>query len=137
MLSLRPFENRADVFQKAEQAWFSCKKADWLEAFTHHPRIGDVESLRKKFASTAHWASGEQAGAATATEHTLQELKRLNDVYFERFGFIFIVFATGKTADTLLAILKNRLENDIVEEIVNAMMEQNKITKLRLEKLLL
>ena len=137
MWSLRPFENRADVYQKAEQAWFSCKKSDWLAAFTQHPRIGDVASLRQKFASTATWASGEQSGATEASEHTLQELKRLNDVYFERFGFIFIVFATGKTAEEMLSILQNRVDNDVVEEIINAVMEQHKITKVRLEKLLL
>jgi allantoicase len=137
MVAARPFPNRKAVFEAAENAWFSSKKSDWLEAFTHHPKIGDVESLKKKFASTAVWASGEQGKVAAASMDVLEELKRYNDLYFNKFGFIFIVFATGKTADEMLAILKDRYKNDTVEEIVKAMMEQNKITKIRLEKLLL
>ncbi len=137
MFEARPFLNQKDVFEKAESYWFSCKKTDWLEAFTHHPRIGDVESLKKKFASTATWASGEQGKVQAAPDAVLEELKTYNDLYFNKFGFIFIVFATGKTAEDMLSILKERYENDAVEEIVNAMIEQNKITKIRLKKLLL
>jgi allantoicase len=137
MVAARPFSSRKAVFEAAENAWFSCKKSDWLEAFTHHPKIGDVDSLKKKFASTATWASGEQGKVAAASTDVLEELKRYNDLYINKFGFIFIVFATGKTADEMLTILKDRYKNDTVEEIVNAMLEQNKITKIRLEKLLL
>ena len=137
MTAARPFSSRKDVFEKAENAWFACKKTDWLEAFTHHPKIGDVESLKKKFASTAAWASGEQSNVQAASAAVIEELKLYNDLYFNKFGFIFIVFATGKTAEEMLLILKTRYENDTTEEIVNAMLEQNKITKIRIEKLLL
>ena len=137
MLIARPFKNRHDLFEKAETAWFACKKKDWLEAFTHHPRIGDVASLKEKFASTATWASGEQGRVQEASDKTLEELKMYNDLYFNKFGFIFIIFATGKSAEDMLSALKERYENEPVEEIINAMMEQNKITKIRLEKLLL
>lgn len=137
MLAARPFSSREDLFAKADEAWFSCKKEDWLEAFTHHPRIGDVESLKKKFASTAAWASGEQGAVKQADESVLQELKANNDKYFDKFGFIFIVFATGKSAEEMLAILKERLENDPVEEILRATLEQQKITRLRLNKLVM
>ncbi len=137
MFEARPFLNQKDVFEKAESCWFSCKKTDWLEAFTHHPRIGDVESLKKKFASTATWASGEQGKVQAASDDILEELKTYNDLYSHKFGFIFIVFATGKTAEDMLSILKERYENEAVEEIINAMVEQNKITKIRLKKLLL
>ena len=141
MAALRPFNSRvnsrADLFEKAETAWFACKKKDWLEAFTHHPRIGDVASLKEKFASTATWASGEQGRVQEASDKTLEELKMYNDLYFNKFGFIFIIFATGKSADDMLSALKERYENEPVEEIINAMMEQNKITKIRLKKLLL
>ncbi len=137
MYEIRPFLNQKDVFEKAETCWFSCKKTDWLEAFTHHPRIGDVESLKKKFASTATWASGEQGKVQAASDDILEELKTYNDLYSHKFGFIFIIFATGKTAEEMLSILKERYENDAVEEIINAMVEQNKITKIRLKKLLL
>ena len=137
MAILRPFQNRADLFEKANNAWFSCKKKDWLEAFTHHPRIGDMESLKKKFATTATWASGEQGRVKEANETVLQALKTYNDKYFEKFGFIFIVFATGKSAEDMLSMLKERYENELVEEILNAALEQQKITQLRLEKLVL
>ena len=137
MEALRPFNSRADLFEKAETAWFSSKKKDWLEAFTHHPRIGDVAGLKEKFASTATWASGEQRRVQEASDKTLEELKMYNDLYFNKFGFIFIIFATGKSADDMLFALKERYENEPVEEIINALMEQNKITKIRLKKLLL
>ncbi len=137
MYEAHPFLNQKVVFQKAESCWLTCKKTDWLEAFTHHPRIGDVESLKEKFASTAVWASGEQGKVQAASDAVLEELKKYNDLYFNKFGFIFIVFATGKTAEDILSILKERYENDIVEEIINAMLEQNKITQIRLKKLLL
>ncbi len=137
MYEARPFLNQKDVFEKAESCWFSCKKTDWLEAFTHHPRIGDVGSLKKKFASTATWASGEQGKVQAASDTILEELKTYNDLYFNKFGFIFIIFATGKTAEEMLSILKERYKNEAVEEIINAMVEQNKITQIRLKKLLL
>jgi OHCU decarboxylase len=137
MAAARPFSSRKDVLEKAENAWFACKKLDWLEGFTHHPKIGDVESLKKKFAATAVWASGEQSNVQAASAAVIEELKLYNDLYINKFGFIFIVFATGKTADEMLSILKTRYENDTTEEIVNALLEQNKITKIRIEKLLL
>ena len=137
MYEARPFLNQKDVFQKAESCWLTCKKSDWLEAFTHHPRIGDVESLKQKFAATATWASGEQSKVQAASDSILEELKKYNDLYSHKFGFIFIVFATGKTAEDILSTLKERYENDAVEEMVNAMLEQNKITQIRLKKLLL
>jgi allantoicase len=137
MYAARPFSDIKNVLNKAEDQWFACKKADWLEAFTHHPRIGDVASLKKKFAETAAWASGEQGKVQAASDSVLEELKKYNDLYVNKFSFIFIVFATGKTADEMLSILKERYQNDAVEEIVNAMLEQNKITQIRLKKLLL
>ena len=137
MLAARPFQNLDDVFEMAKTKWSECKKADWMAAFLHHPRIGDVASLKEKFANTATWASGEQGRVKEASDAVLTELKQLNDAYFDKFGFIFIVFATGKSADEMLAILKERIENDSVDELVNAMREQEKITTIRLEKLLI
>jgi OHCU decarboxylase len=110
-------------------------EADWLEAFAAHPLIGDVDSLRKKYGATRDLAAGEQAGAAGAGAATLQELADLNRSYREMFGFIFIVFATGKSADEMLANLRSRLGNSRDEELRNAAAEQIKITRLRLEKL--
>lgn len=98
--------------------------------------IGDVDSLRKKYASTKAMASGEQSGATGADEETLGELARLNHAYREKFGFIFIVFATGKSALEMLDILKGRIGNDRATEIRNAAAEQLKISFLRIDKLL-
>jgi 2-oxo-4-hydroxy-4-carboxy-5-ureidoimidazoline decarboxylase len=107
-----------------------------LEAFKIHPRIGDIESLRKKFASTASWASDEQSGASEAAEDVLHELSEGNDHYEKKFGYIFIVCATGKSATEMLTLLKNRLHNNPEAEFAIACEEQKKITNLRLDKLL-
>lgn len=136
MLAARPFHTAEALFQAADDAWARCGREDWLEAFTHHPRIGDVESLRLKFASTAAWAAGEQAGSASASEETLQDLAAGNTLYEATFGHIFIVCATGKRADEMLAILHERLANDPEVELRIAAAEQHKITRLRLEKLI-
>ena len=136
---MRPFfpaDDMVELLNDAEDQWYQCSEADWLEAFTHHPKIGDVESLKKKFAATAQWASGEQGAVSRATEETLQALAKGNDNYEKKFGFIFIVCATGKSANEMLALLNNRLPNNREEEIKIAMDEQNKITQLRLQKLL-
>jgi OHCU decarboxylase len=97
--------------------------------------IGDVESLKKKYAATKAIAAGEQAGVAAASEATLAELARLNQEFYEKFGFIFIVFATSKSANEMLALLKARIDNTREEELRNAAAEQLKITRLRLRNL--
>ena len=131
-----PVQDEEKLFQEAEQIWYDLEEADWLEAFTHHPKIGDLNSLKEKFASTSQWAAGEQASVNTATEEVLRELAEGNQLYEEKFGFIFIVCATGKSAKEMLTLLRNRFPNSPEEELKNAMVEQNKITKIRLEKLL-
>lgn len=135
MLSYRPFQNDLDVFEKARLAAKHMNRNDWLEAFAGHPRIGDINSLRAKYASTKQWASGEQSGVNVASEETLQQLARCNDLYFERYDYIFIVCATGKSADQMLAILQSRLNNDAEVELKIAAEEQMKITEIRLRKL--
>jgi OHCU decarboxylase len=137
MMRRRPFGDDAVVRTAAADAASEMSEADWLEAFAAHPMIGDVESLRIKYAATKAIAAGEQAGAAGASETTLNELARLNREYFDKFGFIFIVFATGKSAEEMLAILKGRIGNSRDGELCNAAGEQMKITNLRLEKLAL
>jgi 2-oxo-4-hydroxy-4-carboxy-5-ureidoimidazoline decarboxylase len=136
MNAARPFSNQQDLFDKADDAWQQCSQEDWLEAFTHHPKIGDVESLKKKFASTSDFASTEQAGVNTATTDIINELALYNEKYEAKFGFIFIVCATGKSAQEMLTLLKQRYENLPEEEIRIAMQEQHKITKIRLQKLI-
>ena len=136
MISSRPFIDKNTLHNISETIWNSLDKRDFLEAFTHHPTIGDVNSLKRKFASTAKWAGSEQQGTSLASDKILQELKFANDKYLKRFGFIFIVCATGKTAEQMLTLLNERLTNNHTTELQIAADEQNKITHLRLDKLL-
>jgi 2-oxo-4-hydroxy-4-carboxy-5-ureidoimidazoline decarboxylase len=136
VLAARPFASASALHAEAERVWAALDRADYLEAFTGHPRIGDVNSLRAKYANTQAWASSEQAGTAVATEDVLAGLAEGNAAYEARFGYIFIVCATGKRADEMLALLRARLPNDPESELAIAAGEQAKITRLRLEKLL-
>jgi 2-oxo-4-hydroxy-4-carboxy-5-ureidoimidazoline decarboxylase len=136
MMTYFPADDLVELLEDAENMWYQCNEEDWKEAFAHHPKIGDVESLTKKFASTAQWASGEQSGVKTASQQTIEALAEGNREYEKKFGYIFIVCATGKSAEEMLEILQSRLPNSPEDEIQIAADEQNKITKLRLEKLL-
>lgn len=131
----RPYRNGESLLAHSRTLWPTLTEADWLRAFEAHPKIGDVDSLRKKYASTKALASGEQSGARQAPDAVLQRLKAGNDAYLEKFGFIFIVCATGKSAVEMLDLLEARLPNTREEEIDNAAREQAKITEIRLEKL--
>jgi OHCU decarboxylase len=135
MARSRPFESEAAVIATAERIWWGLSEADWLEAFAAHPRIGDVDAIRARFATAAAWASREQAGALAASEDVLRNLATGNRHYEERFGFIFIVCATGKTAEEMLELLKERLSNDPEAELKLAAGEQMKITRIRLERI--
>lgn len=136
MLDRRPFGGDDALMQAADEAWATMEEADVLEAFSHHPRIGaDMDELRKRFATTSTWSAGEQAGVASADEETLHALKQGNQDYEARFGFIFIVCASGKSAAEMLALLRERLPNERGDELRIAAGEQGKITKLRLAKL--
>jgi 2-oxo-4-hydroxy-4-carboxy-5-ureidoimidazoline decarboxylase len=134
MLQALPAEDLVDLVEIAEDAWYQIDESDWREAFSHHPRIGDLNSLKDKFKSTASLAGEEQASVETASEQTLRALAEQNQAYEKKFGYIFIVCATGKSAEEMLGLLITRLQNDADEEIQVAMEEQNRITKLRLEK---
>lgn len=127
MVARRPFGSREALLQSAGEIWNSLGKSDWLEAFSHHPRIGE---------SATGAASREQSGVAHAANQTLHELADTNKEYERRFGYIYIVCATGKSADEMLSIAKQRLTNDPDTELKIAAEEQRKITRLRLEKLL-
>jgi 2-oxo-4-hydroxy-4-carboxy-5-ureidoimidazoline decarboxylase len=136
MLAERPFATDDALFGAAEAVWATMERADILEAFTHHPRIGaNIDALREKFAATADWSAGEQARIAAASEATLVKLRDLNLRYEARFGYIFIVCATGKSADEMLDILKARIDHEPRAELAIAAADQSKITRLRLEKL--
>ena len=137
MLAVFPVPTAENLLVAATAHWNKLTEADWREAFTHHPKIGgDVEALRAKFASTSTWAEGEQASVRQASQETLEALATGTEDYERKFGYIFIVCATGKSADEMLALLQARLANKPEDEILIAAGEQNKITRLRLEKLL-
>lgn len=136
MLSRRPFASHNAMFAAAVEIWAQLGPEDYREAFSHHPEIGsNLEELRNRFASTAAWSRAEQSGALGANEATLRALRDGNRAYRERFGFSFIVCATGKSADEMLALLQARLKHSPDLELDIAATEQAKITHLRLEKL--
>jgi len=136
LMNARPFGSRAHLMGAASEVFWHLGDGDWLEAFEHHPRIGaDPEALKKKFQDTAGWAQGEQAGVKGASDETLAALAEGNRRYEERFGHIFIVCASGLSADEMLSRLVAREPNEPAFELRVAAGEQLKITKLRLEKL--
>lgn len=134
MLAIPPAKYLADLLINAERIWYGCNEDEWKEAFTHHPKIGDVDALKKKFFSD-QFAEKEQSSITEANEQTLKSLAEGNRLYELNFGYIFIVCATGKSAEEMLGLLNARLHNDPKKEISVAMEEQHKITRLRLQKL--
>lgn len=127
MIARRPFLTPGSVLQEAEVVFGSLDEADWLEAFAGHPRIGERGD---------ETSSREQAGTASASRETIRDLIDVNRRYEDKFGFTYIVYATGKTADEMLDIARDRLGNDRETEIVNAAAEQRKITGTRLRRML-
>jgi 2-oxo-4-hydroxy-4-carboxy-5-ureidoimidazoline decarboxylase len=136
MVAGRPYRDQAALFAQASNSWQQLNEADYLAAFDGHPKIGDVSSLREKYRSTEQLAAGEQSGVNSAQMETLAQLKQQNGLYHEKYGFIFIVCATGKSAEQMLSLLQQRLVNDRAQEVVNAAAEQGKIFILRLQKML-
>ncbi|MCF6361633.1 MAG: 2-oxo-4-hydroxy-4-carboxy-5-ureidoimidazoline decarboxylase [Cyclobacteriaceae bacterium] len=136
MVASNPYTSANALLETADSEWLKCTEEDGLEAFTHHPKIGDVKSLAAKYGNTKDWASNEQKEVESASKEAIKKLAHLNKVYEDRFGFIFIVCATGKSAEEMLEILESRLDNDYNDEVKIAMGEQHKITVLRLKKLL-
>ncbi|EAT12218.1 2-oxo-4-hydroxy-4-carboxy-5-ureidoimidazoline decarboxylase [Bermanella marisrubri] len=131
----RPYDSVSKLQEVALSVWQSCQEQDLLEAFEGHPKIGDVSSLREKYRNTQSLAEHEQSSVAQAQEAVIQELAEKNQAYLDKFGFIFIVFATGKSAQQMLDILNGRIGNERHQELENAAVEQSKITALRIDKL--
>lgn len=135
MLAARPFQTAAGLVSAAERAFDALTPEDWLEAFRAHPRIGGKKPAGAATAASRALSSKEQAGVMDAADPVKQALADKNEQYFAKHGFIFIVKATGKTAEEMLALLEERLHNDTAAELVNAATEQRKITALRIDKL--
>jgi OHCU decarboxylase len=134
MTIARPFATRDDLHAAADRIWWRLGEDPWREAFAAHPRIGSVS--RQDHAAPDEWSNREQAGAASASESIRRALAKVNAEYEARFGYIYIVCATGKTGDEMLAIATRRFQNDPATEIRVAAAEQAAITRLRLDKLL-
>jgi len=126
MAESRPFESAPAMADTADSIWRSLDATDWQEAFAAHPRIGS---------HATGWAGQEQSGARSGSDDARERLADLNHQYEARFGYIFIVCATGKTAGEMCDLLEKRLQNDPAEELAIAAEEQRKITRVRLAKL--
>ena len=132
----RPFTDADTLFREADSVWWSLRDEDWLEAFRAHPKIGEQKAAAVQSEQARSWSAQEQSGIQDAATETKAALAARNHEYEGRFGFIFIVCATGKSSTEMLAILNARLQNDPETELRVAAEEQRKITRLRLEKLL-
>jgi 2-oxo-4-hydroxy-4-carboxy-5-ureidoimidazoline decarboxylase len=138
MLTERPFVSSESVLACARDHWREMGQADILEAFQAHPQIGgDLDQLRAKYhtsSNAVNWSAQEQARVGNASDDVLLRLRDGNAAYLRRFGYIFIVCATGKTAQEMLQLLEDRLPNPPEREIEIAALEQEKILLLRLQK---
>ncbi|HEX2692229.1 MAG TPA: 2-oxo-4-hydroxy-4-carboxy-5-ureidoimidazoline decarboxylase, partial [Kofleriaceae bacterium] len=132
MGAARPFEDLPALLRIAERTWWSLDEAAHREAFAAHPRIGETATPTS---GDRAWSAGEQRAAATADDQLAAELAAANRAYFDRHGFIFIVCATGRTAQAMLADLRERTPRSLADELRTAAEEQIKITRLRLHKL--
>jgi 5-hydroxyisourate hydrolase/2-oxo-4-hydroxy-4-carboxy-5-ureidoimidazoline decarboxylase len=125
-----PFASEKEMINNATSIWYNeCDTKDWLQSFSHHPRIGDTKSLKEKFAGK------EQEGVTEASGEVIEALVKANADYEKKFGFIFIVCATGRSAGEMLRLLQDRTKNSYAEELRIAMGEQHKITMIRFKKL--
>ena len=136
MTAARPFATLDELLATANEIWSSLDRNDWLEAFRSHPKIGEKKAADPVSTQARQWSGQEQSGVATASQETVDSLATLNRAYEEKFGFIFIICATGKTSDEMLSALRERIEHDTADELPIAAAEQSKITALRLNKLL-
>ena len=136
MSNERPYQTLEALLTHADRVWWSLTPDDWLEAFRSHPKIGEKKASHTVSAQSQQWSGQEQAGVSSAPQTTVDSLAELNRAYDQKFGFIFIICATGKTSEEMLAALRERLQHDSDTELRLAAAEQAKITELRLKKLL-
>jgi allantoicase len=136
MAERRPFASPGALFEEAATLWAQATEADIREAFQSHPRIGERSAARAVSTTEQRWSSQEQAGLAATEESIRARLAEGNRAYEARFGHVFLICATGKSAAEMLGTLYVRLSNDPAAELLVAAAEQGKITRIRLEKLL-
>jgi len=136
MVALRPIGSVVELSDAADRVWATMNEADWMEAFACHPRIGERKFAHATAKSVA-WSKEEQSSAAPAAEDILAEIAKGNARYEELYGFTYIVCATGKTAEEMLAILNRRLVSNRETELRKAAEQQRQITQIRLGKWLI
>ena len=137
MVQRRPLATLGALLAAADDVWWSLGREDWLEAFAHHPRIGESDARQASPGARARgWSADEQRGVTASPEEIREALAVGNQEYERRFGYIYLVSAAGKSAGELLTLLHQRLTNDPATELRVAATEQAKITSLRLRKLL-
>ena len=132
----RPYETLELLLASSDDIWWQLDRNDWLEAFRSHPKIGETKAADKVSAQSQQWSGHEQSGVTNASHETTSSLAELNRAYEQKFGYIFIICATGKTGEEMLSALRERLEHDAETELPIAAAEQARITELRLKKLL-
>jgi OHCU decarboxylase len=135
MVAARPFGSKGAVFAAADRLARELHPSDWLEAFAHHPKIGENRASAEVSTVASEWSKGEQSAVVDSGAHVQGELADANREYLERFGYIFIICASGRTALEILAELRTRMDNDPAVELAIAAREQRLITRLRLNKL--
>jgi OHCU decarboxylase len=133
MVALRPMASVVELSMAADRVWSGMEETDWMEAFACHPRIGERKPAHASAKSQA-WSRQEQSSAEDAGEAVLAELTAGNALYVERFGFTYIVCATGKSAEEMLSILNRRLASERAAELREAAEQQRQITQIRLGK---
>ncbi len=136
MVALRPIASVQELSQAADRAWSAMEEADWLEAFACHPRIGERNAAHASAQSTT-WSRQEQSSTSAAREKVLADLAAGNAQYEQRYGFTYIVCATGKTGEEMLAILNRRLNSGRATELREAAEQQRQIMQIRLGKWLI
>lgn len=136
MVAARPFDSAQSVMAISDEVWSKAQTPDWHEAFSHHPRIGETKAAAAQTSRAAGWSSSEQGAVSGSSAIVQQQLADVNRQYESRFGHIYIVCATGKSAEQMLVIARQRLSNDVETELRVAAGEQGKITRLRLERII-
>ncbi len=134
MMARRPWQTDEALYAAAEEIWQGLEAKDWRQAFAHHPRIGD-RSAAAAPAATRQWSRSEQSGAAGSSAAVQERLAELNLRYEERFGHVFLICASGRSGEEMVAELERRLQQEPAAELAEAAAEQAKITRLRLKKL--
>lgn len=134
MAARRPVNEEMTLINISDGIWHQLSEADWMEAFAKHPRIGERKAPEQASSRSASWSEQEQANASVADRMIRNELAAANEQYEQRFGRVFLVCASGKSATEILDILRQRIRNDDTTELLEAAEQQRQITNLRLKK---